>query len=589
MAINNPYVPGDPFSYDLKWLVRKIREHQIILDGLDERIQNAIIAALENLDQLGPKYFESAADLISSDLKDKSIAYIEGFFIPGDGGANLYYVTTDYNDIIGADFYLTLDGPNRWALPIIVTPYVTPEMFGAYGDGTEDDTDAMKVAVKMSDTVIGTKTYKITEEIKMKNNQKISGGKYVDEIPESSILREFPGVFTCSNVTDVIIENITIEGPGARTDATVVNRSSIKIYQSENVIVRNCTFTGIDSGYVIRSRESKHVTVDKCFVDGYSFTGIGFIIGNSDIRVTDNTLEGLTGTNGNTYPITLSGHEEVISVTDGAVCTGNVVRCPFPNWEGIDSHGGNNIIISDNIVEGTMTGIAVLQNILDNELADNIVIKGNTVTLGTDTSYSSNANNCCILCNASNSVITANVVNNGGVVCNGQGAERSIHVSGENVIVSDNVIRNAVGTIFWSAYADHMIVENNIVENWTAASAGVPYLILTNNGDYKDVFVRDNIATAPATAMLGRVPSDIDTAGGYIKYENNLMNGATTPLVANLSKIVCSPSTAAPVTNGRKGDIVINFAPATGQPIGWICTATFTNGSGGAWAALPNL
>lgn len=27
MAINNPLIPGDPFSYDLKWLVRKIKEH----------------------------------------------------------------------------------------------------------------------------------------------------------------------------------------------------------------------------------------------------------------------------------------------------------------------------------------------------------------------------------------------------------------------------------------------------------------------------------------------------------------------------------------------------------------------------------
>jgi len=26
MAINSPYVPGDPYSYDLKWMVKKIKE-----------------------------------------------------------------------------------------------------------------------------------------------------------------------------------------------------------------------------------------------------------------------------------------------------------------------------------------------------------------------------------------------------------------------------------------------------------------------------------------------------------------------------------------------------------------------------------
>lgn len=25
MAINNPYVPGDPYSYDLKWIVAKLK------------------------------------------------------------------------------------------------------------------------------------------------------------------------------------------------------------------------------------------------------------------------------------------------------------------------------------------------------------------------------------------------------------------------------------------------------------------------------------------------------------------------------------------------------------------------------------
>ena len=201
MAINNPYVPGDPYSYDLKWLVRKIKDHQIILDGLDERIQNAIIAALEDLDQLGPKYFESAADLISSDLKDKSIAYIEGFYAPGDDGASLYYVTTDYNDIIGADFYLTLDGPNRWALPIIVTPYVTPEMFGAHGDGAEDDTDAFDHAFLTGKPVVAYKTYFISTLL-------IPGGSnaHINKLVSNGTAVHF-----LDNYSDIYIERINAD------------------------------------------------------------------------------------------------------------------------------------------------------------------------------------------------------------------------------------------------------------------------------------------------------------------------------------------------------------------------------------------
>ena len=33
MAINDPYVPGDPYSYDLKWMVRKLKEYRNAADA----------------------------------------------------------------------------------------------------------------------------------------------------------------------------------------------------------------------------------------------------------------------------------------------------------------------------------------------------------------------------------------------------------------------------------------------------------------------------------------------------------------------------------------------------------------------------
>lgn len=267
MSINNPWVPGDPFSYDLKWIVRKIKEHQIILYGLDERIQNAIIAALEDLDQLGPKYFESAADLISSDLKDKSIAYIEGFYSPADGGANLYYVTTDYNDIIGADFYLTLDGPNRWALPIIVTPYVTPEMFGAKGDGTTDDTLAVKTAFDMGKTVLIVNDYAVMPEsdgaavVEIDTPHTVTGGGSLKILPNG-----FDGynIFyvTGENVT---IENVTLIGDKDTHTGNTGEHGNLLAVYGKNVRVENvkCEKAWGDGIYV-RSAEDVHIDGVTC-------------------------------------------------------------------------------------------------------------------------------------------------------------------------------------------------------------------------------------------------------------------------------------------------------------------------------------
>ena len=160
---DNPLIPGDPYMYDVKWIIRNILEHSSELSSLDEKIQKAVIAAL---DQHDPIYFESADALINSGIKAGALAYIEGYYTPGDGGANLYITTDDYNDIIGADFYITLADPNMWALPVILTPFVTPEMFGAYGDGISDDTNAMKAfALHTERDQIALNNYKVSETI----------------------------------------------------------------------------------------------------------------------------------------------------------------------------------------------------------------------------------------------------------------------------------------------------------------------------------------------------------------------------------------------------------------------------------------
>lgn len=49
MAINNPYIPGDPFSYDLKWLVRKVKEYGIFIEGAPATIQALIDEVIKNM------------------------------------------------------------------------------------------------------------------------------------------------------------------------------------------------------------------------------------------------------------------------------------------------------------------------------------------------------------------------------------------------------------------------------------------------------------------------------------------------------------------------------------------------------------
>lgn len=164
---NNPYMPGDPYSYDLKWIVSELKKVESSITGLDDKIAAAVVAAL---DQHDPVYYKTAQELVESGQKAPSIAYIEGYHKAGDGGANLYYVTDDYSDVLNAVFYITMDSANKWAIPVLTTPYVTPEMFGAYGDNINDDTAAFNIAVRF-DRIIANGNYLISQPIVLSNNK----------------------------------------------------------------------------------------------------------------------------------------------------------------------------------------------------------------------------------------------------------------------------------------------------------------------------------------------------------------------------------------------------------------------------------
>ena len=97
MAINNPYIPGDPYSYDLKWIVQKLKTIPT-----DERINELIIEALENgnilkelLSQMtvfDVKTYGAAGDQLTDDTEAIRNAYAAA----AENGGAIYFPAGEY-------------------------------------------------------------------------------------------------------------------------------------------------------------------------------------------------------------------------------------------------------------------------------------------------------------------------------------------------------------------------------------------------------------------------------------------------------------------------------------------------------------
>lgn len=167
MAINNPYIPGDPYSYDLKWIVAKIKEILQQLGTLDETIEEKIF---DGFVEHSIVQFQNVSDMLAADIPDESLVLTMGYYEPGDMGST-FYLVKDFNpSMCTLDYFLTMDNNSQIAIPIIVTDYVTPEMFGAKTDGT-DAVEAMQQAVDYAymngKYILLTKEYAVSEPLKL--------------------------------------------------------------------------------------------------------------------------------------------------------------------------------------------------------------------------------------------------------------------------------------------------------------------------------------------------------------------------------------------------------------------------------------
>ena len=215
--------------------------------------------------------FDTVADMqVATDLVVGMTCHTNGFHSAGDGGAAFYKITAS-GTANGMDVLACGD---VFANLVITESYVTPEMFGAVGDGLTNDTNQMQNALSYGIDIAGNGTYSITNQLSCQNMN----------IEGLSFVVNFAGyLFSVSNNADAHIRNCNFDFNGI-SYGTFDNTIAL-----ENLIVDNCAFTNAvrNSDASLRNSaaffaNANHAEISCCTIYGNQTHGLIFVnSGNS--------------------------------------------------------------------------------------------------------------------------------------------------------------------------------------------------------------------------------------------------------------------------------------------------------------------
>ncbi len=304
---------------------------------------------------------------------------------------------------------------------------VTPQMFGAKGDGKSNDTKAIQAAIDFA-SKNGGNLVTIPEGIYSVRNLKLKENVTLMGEGERSILKADPscktwdGILYCEKLNSAEIKNLTFDGnkpivPGDTQKGTV----NIWVNYSKNVQINDCTFQNNNYlGICIKSSDTVNIYNNKflnldCGVITTSYP-------SSNLTISNNYFDGAEFSE----PISIFGLKE--GYHENITITSNIIK-NHTKGSGILVRAAKTVLISDNAIDNCCTGIflstseykgtkygvfdaIVENNTITNSICEGILIEGlnNSKVLNNKIE---NAGSFGILTkNADSSTISKNVLTN---------------------------------------------------------------------------------------------------------------------------------------------------------------------------------
>ena len=265
----------------------------------------------------------------------------------------------------------------------IKTTTVNVEDYGAVGDGTTDNTAAIQSWLNNLNTdqigYMPEGVYRVTSKVTISKSVVIKGNN-------AEIFMDGNGrtIETVETDIDFSIDGITIRGTltDSSTPADLIYQRGLFLRNTGNIKVTNCTFKNIHNT-CIQITDPKSWIISGCLFDTYGYCGASIRSRQRGGMFVNNICVGtgiLPSFDVNSYACSVT-HSSTTERPSKTIISNNIVINQA--WEALDTHGGYNIIFSNNILYEVEAGIVAVEltGAVDST-PTNILITGNVIDRG---------------------------------------------------------------------------------------------------------------------------------------------------------------------------------------------------------------
>ena len=457
--------------------------------------------------------------------------------------------------------------------------FVSPEQFGAIGDGVANDTAALQAALD-NNMVYLAGIYRITSPLTVGQNSVLTGGGTI-------LIDNQGGPFTALTLdNDVEIDNISfIDTLASYSQVSSENTAIINFTDKSGIRISNCTITDSHDRYVIYCDHSDDVDISFNKINGYGYGGIMLVQGCKNVVISNNSvIDARAAIGGYTYPICLNTYFSVVNdYADNFRVLNNVIDGSL--WEAIDSHGVINAQIRGNIITNSPKGIVLTvpsNGITLPENHKNIDISDNVMTCSTAGTVQ--ASGITVSGTTATSVMNNILIKNNKIVLSGvttiNSAQAAISVrqavTADNVTVENNYCDSAKVKIWLQVQklTNALIINNECVNGDVADAYGIS---LHDTHAFRAILIENNYIH---DGVRGMRLSEVNDDNELIKIVNNIIDVSGDQFAYySLTTAPRASINSTTLAKGLPGD----FIPcnAVGAIAGWYCQGT------GNWKVIP--